>query len=1108
MKMILISRYLTAVGLVLAAWAFQALVGHNFGEVFVFVPFLIAAVLTSWLAGFRATLLSLVLGYLVVALFYVNPASPLILGKDNVVALGIYVVIGLSTGLLAESLHRAVRDAEALAGRLRVTFQSMSDAVMVTDAQARITSLNPKAAELLGRSEEAVIGLAIDQIYSIRDERTGQEIDNPVSQILRDGLLATQTDHLILLRPDGSSLPIEHSAAPIQNKSGEVDGAVLVVRDVHERREATRLVQESERRFRRVLENMPVGLIAFDEAANIIVWNKECERLMGFSATEIVEHENALELILPDPIYRHKILRQWQERGNSYRNWELDVCTKDGSTRTLAWSNISREFPISGWASWGIAYDVTDRKRAERHLHRLLAAAPVGIYQTDAQGDCLFVNERWCEIAGISRDAALGSGWAEAVHPEDRQRVSETWYGVAPVGKEFHIEFRFLHPSGEIRWVDSRANAIYDEAGEVLGFLGAVTDVTSRMKAEREHALYMHLLENMNEGVSLATEEGTIIYTNPAEDRMFGYEPGELVGRNVAIQNAYPDTENERIVGAVMERLKTEGSWTGDWQNKRKDGTQFVSSSQISALELEGSRHYLCVQRDVTEQRRAEEALQHSERTAQHRLALLDTIYDTAPVGLGLLDAELRYVRINRLLATMDGKTPEQCIGRPLRELVPELADRLEPIYRRVLETGEPVIARELHGTTPADPGNERDWLASYYPVHGPDGSVVGVSSVVLDITERKRTEESLREADRRKNEFLAMLAHELRNPLAAIRYAANISRLPNLSETDFDVAEVIERQVEYLAHLVDDLLDISRITQGRIRLRREIVNTETIVRRAVEAVRPALEEKEHELTLDLYSGPLPVSADATRLEQVCQNLLNNAAKYTERGGRIRLTTRAEGGQAVIAVSDSGVGIPHGLLTQVFDPFVQGEQTLDRSQGGLGIGLTLVRQIVELHGGTVHAASEGMGHGSTFTVRLPMVESTAAETSHSRSASCDHSTAKRVLVVEDNRDAAKMLQLILKAAGHEVTLCHTGTGAAELAGEFLPDVVLLDIGLPGKDGYEVARELRSTESLRGVRIVALSGYGQDADRAKSQAAGFDEHLVKPVDTETLRALLS
>jgi signal transduction histidine kinase len=389
--------------------------------------------------------------------------------------------------------------------------------------------------------------------------------------------------------------------------------------------------------------------------------------------------------------------------------------------------------------------------------------------------------------------------------------------------------------------------------------------------------------------------------------------------------------------------------------------------------------------------------------------------------------------------------------------------------------------------------------------------AVVAMTGLLLGaaISERSLAEGALREADRRKDEFLAMLAHELRNPLSAIHGAVDLVRR---SEPDAGLsrwsAQVIDRHVKLLARLIDDLLDVSRITRGKIRLVREHVDGSKIIDSAVEAVRPLINERGHALFVELPGVPLPLEADPMRLEQILVNLLTNAAKYTERGGKIWLSGGQEGGQIVIRVRDTGIGIAPQLLPGVFGLFTQLEGSLDRSEGGLGIGLTLVKKLAELHGGSVLAQSEGPGRGSEFVVRLPAAEpATAVLPKPERTPAAAHNRATTVLVIDDNVDSARGLERLLKLVGHKVQTAHDGPTALACARVQRPSVVLLDIGLPGMDGYQVASRLRQEEGLDQAVIIAISGYGQEADRRKSREAGFDHHLVKPIDHDALLSLI-
>jgi signal transduction histidine kinase/ActR/RegA family two-component response regulator len=375
-----------------------------------------------------------------------------------------------------------------------------------------------------------------------------------------------------------------------------------------------------------------------------------------------------------------------------------------------------------------------------------------------------------------------------------------------------------------------------------------------------------------------------------------------------------------------------------------------------------------------------------------------------------------------------------------------------------------------------------------------------------------RRLNEELAAEDRRKDEFLAMLAHELRNPLGAISNAGQVlDQTPSADPRVRGLGTVIGRQVRHLSRLVDDLLDVSRFTRGQIDLRPRPVELKPIVEGAVETTRPLLEQRGHRLTVALPEEPVRLEADATRIEQVLANLLHNAAKFTAPGGRIELTAETEDGQVVLRVRHNGHGIAPDLLPRIFDLFVQEDRSLARSHGGLGIGLTLVRTLVERHGGTVEAHSEGPGRGSEFVVRLPRLPGSILETPaaplRALDEAAEHAPA-RVLLVEDNVDAAEALADLLRLWGHEVEVAHDGATAVRLARAGRPGVILLDIGLPGMDGYQVAAELRSLPDLQGALIVALTGYGQGSDRRRTAGAGFDHHLVKPVDLEELRRLVS
>jgi PAS domain S-box-containing protein len=503
-----------------------------------------------------------------------------------------------------------------------------------------------------------------------------------------------------------------------------------------------------------------------------------------------------------------------------------------------------------------------------------------------------------------------------------------------------------------------------------------------------------------------------------------------------------------------------------------------------------------------------------SQQATAESLALLDTLQRHAPIGIAFTDRDYRFSRVNDELAAINGLPAEAHIGRTVGETVPDIWPQLEPVYRRVL-AGESVVKLEMSGQTVAKPGEERHWVSSFYPVRGRNQDVIGIGVFVSEITERKRAEAVLREqaeavaeTARQKDEFLAMLGHELRNPLAPIRTALALLRQsgsPN--PVAVRAHDVMDRQITHMVRLLDDLLDVARITNGRINLTMQQVDVRQVVAEAIDSVRGLIDARHHHVETALPPGPLIVRGDVTRLVQVVVNLLNNAAKYTDEHGTIRVTAATEHAHAVLRVTDTGTGIPARLLPKIFDLFTQDDRTLDRAQGGLGLGLTLVRRISELHGGTVEARSEGRGRGSEFIVKLPLAGAEPVASVPDTNLSEVSRPPIRCLLVEDNVDAAQMLQCALELHGHEVRLAFDGRDAVDAARTFKPDAVVLDIGLPRMNGYDVAREIRRLPGLADIIIVAVTGYGQDADRRKSCEAGCDHHLVKPIELNQLLRVL-
>ena len=409
--------------------------------------------------------------------------------------------------------------------------------------------------------------------------------------------------------------------------------------------------------------------------------------------------------------------------------------------------------------------------------------------------------------------------------------------------------------------------------------------------------------------------------------------------------------------------------------------------------------------------------------------------------------------------------------------------------------------------------GQRRTSLAYANPIQDESGNLIGAVNVLVDISDRKLAEEALKQADRSKNEFLATLAHELRNPLAPIRAAVKILELKgNTTPESQSALEVIDRQTRQMTRLIDDLLDIARITSNKLELRKERIALRDVINSAVETSRPLIEQRGHELTVELPPQPIYINGDLVRLAQVISNLLNNAAKYTDCSGRIWLSVVRQNGSALVRVSDTGIGITTEMLPQIFQMFAQADRAAAGSPGGLGVGLTLVKRLVEMHGGSISVQSDGPGKGCEFTIQLPLIDSNLpieemfAETNQGMQ--LEKSEPIRILVVDDNQDSAESLGLLLKLIGNEVRIVHDGRAAVDEAKDFLPRVVLLDIGLPKMSGYDAAREIRAQAGGKDALLIAVTGWGQDVDRQRSKEAGFDHHLVKPVDPDTLAKLLA
>jgi PAS domain S-box-containing protein len=615
---------------------------------------------------------------------------------------------------------------------------------------------------------------------------------------------------------------------------------------------------------------------------------------------------------------------------------------------------------------------------------------------------------------------------------------------------------------------------------------------------------FRQLVESTRDyAIFLLDQRGHILTWNAGAERIKGYTAPEILGHHFsrfytedAVARRWP--QHELAVAATQGRFEDEG-----WR-VRKDGSRFWANVVITALrDPRGEvRGFSKIARDLSERRRAEESLRHSEE--RFRL-LMEAVKDYA---IFMLDTDGRVVSWNAGAERIKGYAAHEIIGKHFSVFYPEDA------RRKKWPEQELASAREHGRFEDEGPRLRKDGTIFWAnvviaAVFERDGTLRGFAKVTRDLTDQRRVE-ALEDASRKTNEFLAMLAHELRNPLAPMANALKLlARVPTSDPTELWVREVLERQTGQMSRLVDDLLDVSRVTRSAMVLDRKPLDARKSLRNALDAARQWIEEGRHRLTLAIADERLDVDGDEVRLNQVFQNLLHNAAKYTPQGGEIRVTARREGDEAVISVRDSGVGMAPELIESAFQIFKQGSQSLDRPHGGLGVGLTLVQRLVHLHGGSVQARSEGPGKGAEFIVRLPLRAEPAIidATSLSKEDGRPTGTPRRVLVVDDNQDAAHALRLLLQTDGHDVMVAADGAAGLALAREHRPDVVLLDIGLPTLNGYEIATRIRADPALKGTVLVAVTGYGQMHDRARASASGFDHHLVKPVEFRALQELL-
>ncbi len=791
--------------------------------------------------------------------------------------------------------------------------------------------------------------------------------------------------------------------------------------------------------------------------------------------------------------------------------------------------------------------------RTREQLRLVADSAPVLLARCDRDCRYLFVNRAYAARFGLHPRDIVGRTIAEVIGPEAfasiRPRVDAVLRGET---SEFEVEVPYARLGRRVMHCTYAPDA--DAAGGVRGWVAVIVDVTQRQEMEaalrQSESRFRQLADLMPQLAWIARPDGHIDWYNQRWYEYTGTTLEQMAGWGW--QSVHDPAELPAVLERWQASIATGQPFDMVFPLRGRDGRFRPFLTRVIPLKDEAGRilHWFGTNTDISEIMATEAALRESNQalrllteTANDLLTVDDSqqfvrqVYGRLKAPLGL-DVCFNYMAVEgeprMRLDFYDGVPPEVaegirhlrhgeavcgCVAVEQRRIVAEdIAHSADP--RAALVRGLGVQAYACHpllvqgrfiGTLSF--GTRRRPRFSDEEL----GLMAAVATQVAAAMERLRLIETLRhraeqlaEADRRKDEFLAMLGHELRNPLAAIRNGLHVLAL---SDGDgglvAQVQALVGRQTDNLARMVDDLLDVSRITRGTIALRKQVVDLAAAVGHAVESARPLIDSRGHALTVQLPPRPVRLEADPTRLEQVVVNLLNNAARYTPPGGTVALTAERAGDEAVIRVRDNGIGIRADLLPKVFDLFVQSEQPLDRAQGGLGIGLTLVRQVVELHGGRVEASSGGAGRGSEFTVRLPALPGAADGPASAGAPAADAAGGPaRVLVVEDMEDVARSLRMLLELWGYDVRVVSDGPAALPAYRDFRPDVVLLDIGLPGMDGYEVARQIRREPGGGRPFILAVTGYGQDEDKRRAREAGFDEHMTKPIDPDELRARLA
>ncbi len=1013
---------------------------------------------------------------------------------------------------------RARRDAE----RNAVLVQTADDAIVSVDANELVESWNAAAEQLLGHVAAQAIGLPLRELLVLDDPDV---LVMPVD--LQEGRAVRR--EAVCSGGNARGVRVAITFTPHLDATGALIGVSLVLRDIEKGARVEAALRDRSHFLQRVTAVTPSVVYIMNIVDLGITWvNPQVATVMGYSVSDILEMGSTFmpRIMHPDDLLRmpKHFERLAQSRDGDVEEIEYRLRHPDGSWHWFE----GRKTPFKRDADGrvreiiGTSADITARKASEEATARLAAiveSSADALFSEDLDGIITSWNRGAEQIFGYTADEMLGSSIMRLIPNDHREDEHDLQRRIVAGDRGGNFEALRVAQDGHEILVSVTVSPLKDAAGNVIGTSRAVRDITSKKLAEeslRQNAtLFSAIIDRAPMGTYVIDADFRVHQVNAEAMPAFAtVQP--LIGRDF---HEVLDIVWGPDVGGELERIFRHTLRTGDryvsprfteLRNDLNIEQSYEWETQRITLP-DGRSGVVCYFHEVTERALAMRALQTSEQRI--RLAT-----EATQVGIwewNVLSNTIRWdaqmFRIYGLTPTADGLVDYSTWSRAV--LPEDLAANEAILHDTVRRHGR---SERSFRITRRDDGAVRHVNAVETVRTNTLGEGEWVVGTNLDVSERVQADKELRRlaaelaaTDRRKDEFLATLAHELRNPLAPIRNGLHILQISPEKATIERVRAMMERQLGQMVHMVDDLLDLSRINQGKLELRKEGIELGAVLVSAIETSRPLIDAGGHMLAAELPPTPIFVDADFTRLGQVFSNILNNAAKYSERGGRITLTVQRVEREIVVRITDTGIGIPADMLPKIFQIFTQVDRSLEKAQGGLGIGLALVRRLVEMHGGRVEARSAGAGAGSEFAVYLPELLSVAHERPVVSRTPTTHSARRfRILVADDNRDSAETMSMMLTMLGHDVRSAYDGLQAVTMAAAFTPDIMLLDIGMPEMNGLDVCRHVRQQPWGAQAVLVALTGWGQDEDKRRSFDAGFNHHFVKPVAFATLESLLS